>query len=297
MSNRLTQIFVRIVVAASLIASCGVHAADVPPAPAVTYGANPAAAHEFTFNGNRFYYETYGAGEPLLLIHGNGASIATFDKQIGEFSQHYQVIAMDSRGQGKSELGTKHLNYEQMADDSNALLDHLKLDHVKVLGWSDGGIIGLLLAIHHPDKVGMLAVMGANLNPEAAQQWALDGLARYRKQLNEKLVAATASGADTAQINLELQMSDLLQRQPNIPAAELSRVQVPTLVMAGDRDVIRNAHTLLMFESLPKAQLEIFHGATHMIPTQDPERFNKTVLDFFGKPFSMPDTRDMHWFD
>ena len=271
------------------------HAADASAT--VPYGANPAAAHEFTFNGNRFYYEIYGNGEPLLLIHGNGASIDEFSNQIGEFAQHYQVIVMDSRGQGKSELGTQHLTYEQMADDSSALLDHLKLDHVKVMGWSDGGIIGLLLAIRHPDKTGMLAVMGANLSPEAAQQWALDGLVRFRKKLNEKLAAEAAAGKDTAPIKLQLQFIDLLEHQPNIPAAELARIQVPVLVMAGDRDVIRNAHTLKMFDALPKAQLEIFHGATHMIPKQDPQRFNSTVLDFFGKPFAMPDTKDLGWFN
>jgi pimeloyl-ACP methyl ester carboxylesterase len=186
------------------------------PAVAATYlvaqdfGNNPAAGHSFVFNGNRFYYEIYGKGAPLLLIHGNGESISSFKGQIGTFAQHHRVIAMDSRGQGKSELGTAVLSYEQMSEDTNALLDHLMLDHVKVLGWSDGGIIGLLLTIHHPEKVGMLAVMGANLE---------------------------------------------------------------------------------------KSQLAIFPGATHMIPAQDPSRFNSTVLDFFDQPFAMPDTKDLGWFD
>src|ERR1700719_2611285 len=91
------------------------------------YGSTSAAGNTFVFSGNRFYYETYGTGLPLFLIHGNGASINIFKGQIGALSQHHKVIAMDSRGQGKSELGTGALSYEQMAEDINALLEQLKL--------------------------------------------------------------------------------------------------------------------------------------------------------------------------
>lgn len=289
--DALAKHLVRAVATIGLLAACTAHAADSTGV--VAYGANEAAAQHFSVDGNRFYYETYGSGEPLLLIHGNGSSISAFKFQIGEFSQHYRVIAMDSRGQGKSELGTKHLTYEQMTEDSNALLEHLKLDHVKVLGWSDGGIIGLLLAIHHPDKIGMLAVMGANLNPEAAQQWALDGLVRERKKIND----AIARNDKSAPWEVILQYIDLLEKQPHIPITDVAKIQVPTLVMAGDRDVIRNEHTLTIFNAIPKSQLEIFSGATHMIPQEDPARFNRKVLEFFGTPFTMPDTKDLHWFD
>ena len=269
------------------------------PAVAATYlaaqkfGDNPAAGHIFVFNGNRFYYETYGAGVPLLLIHGNGDSIRAFKGQIGTFARHHRVIAMDSRGQGKSELGTDALSYDQMSEDTNALLDHLMLDHVKVLGWSDGGIIGLLLTIHHPEKVGMLAVMGANLQPEAAYPWAVDGIVRVRN----RIMAQLATSHDPKRLQLQLQFLSLLGTQPHIPLSDLATIQVPTLVMAADRDVIRDEHTLSIFHAVPKSQLAIFPGATHMIPAQDPTRFNRTVLDFFDKPFAMPDTKDLGWFD
>jgi pimeloyl-ACP methyl ester carboxylesterase len=257
------------------------------------YGSNSAAGHTFVFNGNRFYYEIYGSGTPLLLIHGNGETIASFKGQIWAFARQHQVIAMDSRGQGKSELGTAALTYDEMAEDTNALLDHLKLEKVKVLGWSDGGIIGLLLAIHHPAKVGMLAVMGANLKPEAAYPWAVDGIARVRKRITAEL----ASSGNPKPLQLQLQLLDLLGNQPHIPLTDLATIQVPTLVMAADRDVIRDEHTLSMFHAIPKSQLAIFPGATHMIPEQDPTRFNRTVLDFFDKPFAMPDSKDLGWFD
>jgi pimeloyl-ACP methyl ester carboxylesterase len=257
------------------------------------YGNNSAAGKTFTFNGNRFYYEIYGAGQPVLLIHGNGDSIASFKEQIGVFSKHHKVIAMDSRGQGKSELGPDKLSYEQMAEDSNALLEYLKLDHVKVLGWSDGGIIGLLLTIHHPEKVSMLAIMGANLEPEAAYQWAQDGIVRVRSRINAEL----AHSDNPKSLQLQLQLLDLLGNQPHIPLTDLNHIQVPTLVMAGDRDVIRDDHTLSMFHAIQKSQLAIFPGATHIIPEQDPVRFNRAVLDFFDKPFVMPDSKDLGWFD
>jgi len=182
--------FARIVVVAGLVTLVGGRQATAATQPAArAYGSNSAAANTFVFNGDRFYYETYGSGLPLLLIHGNGESINIFKGQIGALSRHHKVIAMDSRGQGKSDLGTAALTYEQMAEDINALLEQLKLDHVKVLGWSDGGIIGLLLTIHHPDKVSMLAVMGANLEPDAAYPWAVDGIVRMRNRITAELAA------------------------------------------------------------------------------------------------------------
>jgi pimeloyl-ACP methyl ester carboxylesterase len=180
-----------------------------------------------------------------------------------------------------------------MAEDTNALLNHLGLKMVKVLGWSDGGIVGLLLTIRHPEKVAMLAVMGANLQPDAAYAWAVDGTARVRNRITAKL----ASSNDPQPLHAQLQLLDLLGNQPHIPLSDLAAISVPTLVMAADRDVIRDEHTLSIFHALPKSQLAIFPGATHMIPAQDPARFNRTVLNFFDKPFTMPDTKDLGWFD
>jgi pimeloyl-ACP methyl ester carboxylesterase len=286
--------FARLAGTSALLAlGCGGQAAVAAPTGAVPYGSNPAAAGDFVSNGSRFYYERYGRGAPLLLIHGNGESIGSFKEQIGILSRGHQVIAMDSRGQGKSERGTTALTYEQMTEDTNALLERLKLDHVKVLGWSDGGIVGLLLAIHHPDKVSMLAVMGANLEAGAAYPWAVDGIVRMRNRVTAELASSDNPGA----LQLQLQLLDLMGNQPHIPLADLRKIGVPTLVMAGDRDVVRDEHTLMLFHAIPKSQLAIFPGATHMLPAQDPARFNRTVLEFFDNPFAMPDTKDLGWFD
>src|SRR5215203_3560386 len=131
----------------------------------VRYGANPVAGRTFIHDGIKFYYEVYGVGEPLLLVHGNGGSVADLSAQIAHFRKRYKVIAMDSRDQGRSGDSTDKLTYEKMTDDLAALLDHLNVGPVNVLGWSDGGIEALLLGIRHPAKVKKIVAMAANLNP------------------------------------------------------------------------------------------------------------------------------------
>jgi pimeloyl-ACP methyl ester carboxylesterase len=260
-----------------------------PPKFALPYGSNAAVGNLVAVDGIRLYYEIYGTGEPLLLIHGNGGSIADMGKQIEFFATHYQVIVADSRGHGRSEMGSGRLTYEQMADDLAGLLHQLNLKSVRVLGWSDGGILGLLLAIHHPDCVGQLAIMGANLEPDGAFDWAQ----QWVKTENKRLEQAIAAKGKAPELLAKKQYLDLLGKQPHIPIKDLRKISVPTLVMAGDKDVIRGEHTLEIFENLPKAHLAIFPGATHMIPWTDSELFNQTVEKFFSRPYARPDTRDI----
>src|SRR5579863_5507535 len=138
-----------------------------PQAPdPVAYGDNPAAGHYVNTRGIRLYYETYGEGEPLLMLHINGGSIRNFSYQIPWFAARYHVIAVDTRAHGKSVDPGDSLTFEQMADDFNALLDSLHLDSCYVIGWSDGGISGLQLAIRHPEKVKKLVVSGPNIYPD-----------------------------------------------------------------------------------------------------------------------------------
>src|SRR6478735_10700854 len=132
----------------------------------VNYGNNSKAGNYAGIRGIKMYYEIYGTGKPLLIIHGNGGSIKDFSKQIPYFSAEYKVIVADSRAQGKTVDTKDSLTYEMMADDFNALLDFLRLNSCFVIGWSDGGNNGLLLAMRHPEKVKKLAVTGANLWPD-----------------------------------------------------------------------------------------------------------------------------------
>ena len=189
-----TRIFTLVLCAISLLCASPIaQSVDLaPPKFRVPYGANKGTFEEL--NGIKLYTEEYGKGQPMLQIHGNGESIASMGHQIRFFADRYRVIAADSRGHGKSDMGSGRLTYEQMAEDLNALLEKRGLRSVYVLGWSDGGILGLLLAIHHPDKVGRLAIMGANLNPAGAYDWANELVAAKDKQIAEM----TAKG-DTSQ--------------------------------------------------------------------------------------------------
>jgi pimeloyl-ACP methyl ester carboxylesterase len=135
---------------ATALGAQGAGAETAAPTPA-RYGENPAAGHVFRHDGVDLYYEVYGHGPPLLLIHGNGANIWSMTNQIAFFRDRYTVIAMDSRDHGRSGDSPTRLTFEAMTDDLAALIDHLSLGPVKVLGWSDGGIEALLLGIRHPD--------------------------------------------------------------------------------------------------------------------------------------------------
>ncbi len=260
-----------------------------PPKLVVPYGQNPAARSVVPVNGIRLYYETYGKGPTMLQIHGNGESIASLRNQIEFFASHYKVIAADSRGHGKSEMGEGRLTYENMAEDMNALLNALGEKRVYVLGWSDGGIVGLLLAIRHPEKVLKLAIMGANLEPSGACDWALRWVRKEEQQVDTML----ASGDRSKPWAVRRQHLELLLHQPHITLDDLHKISAPTLVMAGDKDVIRLDHTITIFENLTNAHLCIFPGATHFIPREDPVVFDQTVGRFFSKPFSRPDTRSL----
>ncbi len=259
-----------------------------PPRLAIPYGSNSSAGNYTELNSIRLYYETYGDGPVMLQIHGNGGSIRDMGNQIQFFTPHYRVIAADSRGHGKSEIGAGPLTYEQQAEDLNALLDQLQVKSAYVLGWSDGGIIGLLLAIHHPEKVGKLAIMGANLNPEGAYPWALDWVKQRNKFVDEKIAAGDKSRPWT----ILKQHLALLGEQPQIPVGDLAKITAPVLVMAGDKDVIRDDHTLLIFHNIPQAHLAIFPGATHLIAWENPDLFNQTIETFFSKAYTRPDTKN-----
>jgi pimeloyl-ACP methyl ester carboxylesterase len=248
--------------------------------PKVKYGSNSAVGKYFTHDGVKLYYEVYGAGEPLLVIHGNGGSIADLSAQIAHFRKQYKIIAMDSRDQGKSADTPDKITYEQMADDLAALLDHLKTGPVNVLGWSDGGIEALLLGIRHPAKVKKIAAMAANLNPsdKAVRPEALGLIKTMLSQVPE-------AAKSTPSVRRELKVTSMMLDEPNIELSALEAIKAPTLILAGDHDVIVDEHTVAIFQHIPNSQLAIFPNSTHMVAFDDPQLFNSTVERFFRTPF------------
>jgi pimeloyl-ACP methyl ester carboxylesterase len=252
------------------------------PAPSVVrYGHNAAAGKTFTHDGVRLYYEVYGGGEPVLLVHGNGGSIGDLTAQIDHFRKRYTVIAMDSRDQGRSADSAETITYEKMTDDLAALLDHLKTGPVNVLGWSDGGIEALLLGIRHPAKVKKIAAMAANLNP-TEEAVTSDVIGLVKEMLN-------ATPPDSPEHRRERKVTELMLSEPHIDAKALQVIAAPTLVLAGDHDLIRLEHIVDIYNHVPNGQLAIFPSATHMVPFDDPATFNAVVDRFFRTPFVKKD--------
>lgn len=266
------------------LVAIGAHA-QVPP----SYGNDPAAGGYVEVAGARLYYEAYGTGAPLVLLHGNSGSIAYMAPQIAYFAAKYHVIVPDCRGRGKSELGSDSLTYLQMARDVDALLEHLHVDSAYVIGRSDGAIIALMLGIHYPQRVRRIAAFGANATPDTMALYPRT----YAHILAERRKADVMLAAHDTTQNWRLvqQRFRLMEFQPHLTAADLARIQCPTLILSADRDVIREEHTLFLYRSIPRANLCIFPGATHRITKLDPQLFNTTVDAYFTAPFHGDDYR------
>ena len=252
--------------------------------PKSLYGKNKLAGKYYNIRGLKMYAEVYGTGQPLLIIHGNGGSINNFIYQIPYFSKKYKVIIADSRAHGKSADKGDSLTYEMMADDYAALLDVMKIDSAYVIGWSDGGINGLLLAIRHPEKVKKLAVTGANLVPDttAVPQQIWDMVIPVLTELINK-------PNKTEQEKNGLKLYKLLAEQPYIPLTDLQTITCPTLVIGGDHDVIKEEHTMLIYKNIPKSYLWILPGSGHSTPVVYKDDFNKVVDRFFSTPYRIID--------
>ncbi|MEI7959871.1 MAG: alpha/beta hydrolase [Chitinophagaceae bacterium] len=246
----------------------------------VDYGNNPEHGKYLNHRGFHMYYEIYGNGEPLLIIHGNDGSINDFRNQIPYFSKKFQVILADSRAHGKSIDNNDSLSYEMMTDDLNSLLNYLHKDSCNVIGWSDGGIEGLLLAIRHPEKVKKLAVTGANLIPDpilSTDPWVVENEFNYIKSL--KNLPATNENKRL------LKLHTLLVVAPHISHEALNKIECPTLVIGGDQDVIMPRHTLEIAENIQKSNLWILPNSGHSTPIFFKDLFNQTVSNFLTTPY------------
>src|SRR5665647_1485094 len=246
----------------------------------ISYGSNPAAGKFYNIRGIKIYCEIYGSGRPLLMIHGNGGSINSFENNIPYFSKKYKVIVADSRSQGKSKDEGDSLSFEMMADDDAALLDALHIDSAYVLGWSDGGINALLLAMRHPEKVIKLASTGANLWPDStaiiSSLWK-DEKVTFDSSKNKRLTTEAEKN------DWKLFLLDWFQ--PNIPLSALHEIKCPSLIIGGDHDLIKIEHTTLIYQNIPRAYLWIVPDSGHGTLIEHKDEFNKKVDDFFTYPF------------
>ncbi|WPO91800.1 alpha/beta fold hydrolase [Chryseobacterium sp. HR92] len=239
------------------------------------YGQNTTAGKYLKLQDTDLYYEIYGEGEPLILLHGNSGSIKDFYQQIPVLSGQYKVIAIDTRGQGKSiDSSKKDFTYKMFADDVKALADKLNLDKVNIAGWSDGGNTGLEFALKYPERLNKLITIGANAFPDGVDDKLTDHFE------NKMLVMKELK--DPKKFN-EQRLLRIMLTQPRIGKKDLNKIGSRVLVIAGDKDVIKPEHTELIAKEIPNAELKIYSNATHMIPFENADQLNTDILHFLGK--------------
>ena len=218
------------------------------------------------------YYTEKGFGTPLVLLHGNGENGEYFKNQIDYFAKKYRVIAVDTRGHGKSPRGNKPFRLETFADDLKSFLDENNLKRVNLLGFSDGGNIALIFTLKYPDYVNKLAVNGANLFPSGLKAGfllpvkLLYGLFYFPARFNKRA-------------KRRLELLALMAKEPDILPEQLNDIKCPVLVMAGTRDLIKEKHTRLIAGSVPNSRLCFLNG-DHSIAKTNSLEYNKTVEKF-----------------
>jgi pimeloyl-ACP methyl ester carboxylesterase len=194
-------------------------------------------------NGTNLYYEQTGEGTPFLLLHGNGEDHRIFDELSRVLSHHYTIYAVDSRSHGKSSKSGE-ISYDLMAEDIAAFIHALELECPLLYGFSDGGIVGLLLASRYPDLLSKLIVSGANCSPQ--------GLRAGWRALFRLEWFFTRSP-----------LIRMMLDEPDIHPEQLASIQIPVLVLAGSRDVIKKKHTGMLAEHIPHSILKILPHETH----------------------------------
>ena len=225
--------------------------------------------------GIESYYEVHGEGEPLVLLHGGFCSIETMRSQIGALSTAYAVHSPERTGHGRTADREGPASYEEMLADTLAYLDSAGLESAHIVGFSDGAIVGLLLASRHPERVRSLVSISGNLDPgglrlddEAPSDDESDSDG-YAAQFTIDYNRLSPDGPEHADVVLA-KLIRMWETEPRISTASLGTVRAPTLIMSGDRDTIRTDHSLLIADSIPGAQLCIVPGTTHMLMFERP---------------------------
>lgn len=249
----------------------------LPPTPKL-----PKADHSgyATVNGIRMWYAEFGDGPAVLLLHGGMGNSNYFGLLVKFLVQHhYRVIVTDCRGQGRSTRSTQPYSYHLMASDVLALLDDLRVSKTDLVGWSDGGIIGLDIAIYHPERLNHLFAFGANTDSSGV----ITGgekrpafVAYMRRTRDEyKRLSPTPDQYD----QFVKQIGLMWQTEPSYTAAQLKSISVPTTIADGQYDeIIKQSHDRYMARAIPGAKLVILPNVSHFALLQDPSRFNSAVL-------------------
>lgn len=225
-------------------------------------------------NDIRLHYSEFGNGFPLVLLHGNGESSDYFKDQFNAFAEYYRVIAVDTRGHGSSPRGEAPFTLDAFAADLMDFFEELHIEKAHILGFSDGANIALLFAMKHPERVEKLILNGADLFTGGVKPGVQAAV-----ELSHGFFSLLSHFSKRAVRKKE--MLGLMVGQPNIKPDELSALHLPTLVIAGTRDMIRDSHTRLIAASIPGARLRIIDG-DHFIAAKNSEPFNREILSFLN---------------
>ena len=252
----------------------------LPPTPAPVPGLQTGHAE---LNGIRLFYAEIGQGSPVVVLHGGLANSDYLGNQVHALAARHRVIVVDSRGHGRSTRDAQPFGYDLMTDDVVALLDKLKIQKADIVGWSDGAIIGLDMAMRHPDRVGRIFAFGANTQTSGLK----DGFdknpvfAAYMARARQEY--ARLSPTPDQYDAFQEQIGKMWENQPNWTDAQLRTITSPVLVVDGDRDEgIKREHTEYIARTIPGARLLILPNLSHFAFLQDPVLFNTEMLDFLG---------------
>jgi pimeloyl-ACP methyl ester carboxylesterase len=240
-------------------------------------------------NGLKMYYEVHGAGQPLVLLHGGFGMAESWVPVLPTLVPNRQVIILEQQGHGRTADRSGPLTYEQMAEDTAALLKHLNVGRADIFGYSDGGIVGLGVAIRHPALVRRLAILGANTG-KLSEVYDPKFYAEYQslpadfapKELKEPYDRVAPD--PTKWPGLVAKIKDLGRDFKGYSAQEVKSIEASTLIMMGDRDIVRPEHAVEMFRLIPNARLAIFAGSDHFVLFTSPEKVLGTLMPFLAEP-------------
>lgn len=237
-------------------------------------------------NGVKLFWKEAGQGRPILFLHGGlGDSEAHFTNQLEVFAQTNRVITFHTRGHGKSEFDDKKLSYQLFTDDTYAVLRQLKLDSIDIVGFSDGAIIGAMLAMQHPGIVKKLVMIGANATADALYPETIEWV-RGWDEVKMTAYARSVFKEHPQPERLQdyvAQMQKLFLTEPDLKEADLQKISCPTLLMAGDHDMIKTEHQVYLYRSIPKSSLSILSDAGHEVHIERSVIANEMIRSFLEK--------------
>ena len=249
----------------------------LPPTPTLPKSAQSGFA---PVNGIKIWYASFGRGEAVVMLHGGLANSNYWGHQVHALQAHYRVIVMDSRGHGRSSRNEQPYGYDLMASDVLGLMDHLKIQKAAIVGWSDGAIIGLDIAMHHPERVTKLFAFAANSDPSGVAEIAKsDVFNAYIARAGEEYKRLSPTpGEYKAFVD---QITKMWETQPNWTDADLAKIKVPTWIVDADHDeAIKRENTEFMAAQIPASGLLLMAEVSHFAFLQDPQQFNDDVLHF-----------------